>query len=513
MGKSIAAFPWGTTALGPLALWPAPLRTMVNTMLATPVPMVVLWGDELLFLHNDAYAALAGEHRPENLGRPAREVWSELAGFLEPIFKQLKEGGDAVDYTDRRFHVRRGGAVVDAWFNVAYSAIRDVAPRTLGLLVVVQETSRYIIAERRLHENQQLLADIVDSTPELIFALDREQRYLLVNAEMATFVGLPKEQIVGRPLHSLYPPDTTEMLTRHNEQILQSGTTSVSELQLQPLGGVAKTLLVTKFPIRNSGGDITGIGGVAVDITARKQLEEELLAAKTRAEDSLRMKTTFLDIAAHELRNPITVLSLLLQLYQDATQDGGTIGAPDLERLREPIDRLSRLVVELLNVARLERGMVVLHRQDTDLGRLVMKCVEEFRVIAPAREIRLALPALSIVASVDPVRLHQVFANLLDNALKYAPDGPIDVLLEQLPTTVRVSVTDHGPGIAASSLDALFEAFARDRAEAVLTRPPGLGLGLSVCRAIVLLHGGTIDVRTNIGKGSTFFVDLPFGDR
>jgi signal transduction histidine kinase len=276
---------------------------------------------------------------------------------------------------------------------------------------------------------------------------------------------------------------------------------------------MAKMLLVTKFPIRNSGGVITGIGGVAVDITARKQLEEELLAAKARAEDSLRMKATFLDIAAHELRNPITVLSLLLQLYQDATQDGGTIGAPDLERLREPIDRLSRLVVELLNVARLERGMVVLHRQDTDLGRLVMKCVEEFRVIAPAREIRLALPALSIVASVDPVRLHQVFANLLDNALKYAPDGPIDVLLEQLPTTVRVSVTDHGPGIAASSLDALFEAFARDRAEAVLTRPPGLGLGLSVCRAIVLLHGGTIDVRTNMGNGSTFFVDLPLGDR
>jgi PAS domain S-box-containing protein len=509
MGRRVAEHPWSSTSLGALSSWPTSLRTMVNVVLATPVPMVILWGDELVLIYNDAYRSISVERHPDAFGRPAREAWADLHDFVDPIFSRLRDGGDAVSFTDRPFRVRRDGAVTDAWFTVAYSAIRDVAARTLGLLLVVQETTRYIVAERQLQENQQLLVDIVDSTPEIIFSLDRDQRYLLVNRELATFVGLPKERILGQPVRALFPPETGEALVRTNVEILRNGTTNVSELLLKPLRGTAKTLLVTKFPIRNASGEITGLGGVAVDISARKALEEDLLAQKSRAEASVRLKAAFLDIAAHELRNPITVLSLLLQLYQDATRDGGTVAGTDLARLREPVDRLSRLVVELLDAARLERGMVVLQRADIDLGHLLRRCVDEFRLLAPQRELRLLLPAEPVRIAADPIRLHQVFGNLLDNAIKYAPTGSIDVSVEALPASLRIAIVDHGPGIAAGSFDELFEAFARGRAEAVLSRPSGLGLGLSLCRSIVTLHGGTIDVQTTSGGGTTFIVELP----
>jgi PAS domain S-box-containing protein len=510
MGRRIRAFDWGATSLGPLSSWTPALRFVTNLVLGASVPMAVLWGDDLVVLYNDGYRAIAGQRHPDALGRPARVAWADVADFTRPIFQHLMTGGDALDLVDQPVRVRRGEHVDEAWFNLSYSAIRTAPDRTLGLLVVVQETTRYIAAERGLQESRQLLVDIIDSTPANIFALDRDFRFSLVNAHMAAFAQVPKAEFVGKPVSAIYSPEVVAELEQSNAEVLRSGIPVTVEQHLVPLRtGRAATMLATKFAIRNAAGEIVGVGGVATDITARKEQEDAILAQKQKAEESARMKAAFLDIAAHELRNPITVLSLLLQLYQDATREGGTVGALELSRLREPVDRLSRLVVELLNVARLERGMVVLQRQPTDLCVLVSRCVDEFRLVAPARDLRVTTPAEPVVVDVDPVRLNQVVANLVDNALKYALDGPIDVSLEASPTSVSIVVVDRGQGIAADSLEGLFDAFSRGRAALAEGRAAGLGLGLSVCRGIVMLHGGTIDVKSTPGHGSTFTVTLP----
>jgi PAS domain S-box-containing protein len=510
MGAQIRGFPWASTSLGPLSSWSTTLRVATNVLLATPVPMALLWSDDLVVLYNDAYRALSIEREQDALGRPAREVWADIADVTGPIFEHVHRGGDALEFQDQHFRVRRNGGLEDAWFTVSYAGVRERRDRVLGVLIVVQETTRYLTAERRLQESQRLLRDIIDSTPALVFALDHEQRYILVNEQMASFARRPREALLGQTVGALYPPATCEVLARANAEILRTGVPVHAELTLAPRGSdMPRTLLVTKFAIRNASGDVTGVGGVAADITTLKRQEEELLAQKKKAESSARMKAAFLDIAAHELRNPVTVLSLLLQLYQDAARDGAVFGADELVRLREPVDRLSRLVVELLNVARLERGMVALQRHPTDLRELVDACVDEFRVLFPARALRALTPAEPVVLEVDPVRIHQVVANLVDNALKYAPEGPVEVVLREDDDKIYIDVVDHGPGVDATSLDELFEAFSRGRAASDRERPAGLGLGLSVCKGIAELHGGVVEVHSTPGHGSTFTVILP----
>jgi PAS domain S-box-containing protein len=479
-------------------------------LLATPVPMALLWGPDLVVLLNDAYHALAIERDLDPFGQPARMAWVDRLDVTAPRYDHLLAGGEALEFKDQHYRVRRNGVVDDAWFTLSYSGVRAADRSTLGIVIVVQETTRYLRAERRLQESEQLLRDIIDSTPAIIFGIDRDQRYMLANDQLSAFTRQSKADLIGTPVRAIFPRETSDLLASANDEILRTGLPQHTEMTLAPLGSAQpRTLLVTKFAIRNAGGHITGIGGVATDITERKNAEDEIRRQKAKAEENARTKAAFLDIAAHELRTPITILSLVLQLYEDATKDGGTIGAVELTRLREPVDRLSRLVLDLLNVARLERGMVVLQRRPTDLRSLVDSVVDEFRLLAPGRDFRVTTPDTAVVIDIDPVRINQMIANLLDNARKYAPEGPIEVHLDATPTTVRLAVVDHGPGIAAGSLDRLFDAFSRGRSALVDDGTSGLGLGLSVCRGIVALHGGTIDVQSEPGQGCTFVVTLP----
>ncbi|MGK5086202.1 ATP-binding protein [Bdellovibrionota bacterium FG-2] len=251
------------------------------------------------------------------------------------------------------------------------------------------------------------------------------------------------------------------------------------------------------------------IVSVQTDISVRKRAEADLLAAKNAAELAAKSKAQFLDIAAHELRNPVTAFSLLLQMVQKQMEKGQPPSVETLVRLREPADRLTRLVVDLLDVSRLERGLVALLRTRCDLASLISKCVEEFRLLAPKRQLAFNKPVQPIVVDIDPVRIYQVLTNLIDNSIKYTPaEGAIEVTLESLPSVIRVAVVDQGGGIPEEQLRKLFIAFSRGSGEAIV-RANGLGLGLSVCRGIIELHGGTIGVLSTLGQGSMFYFDLP----
>lgn len=244
-------------------------------------------------------------------------------------------------------------------------------------------------------------------------------------------------------------------------------------------------------------------------LTERKRAEAELVAAKESAEKAASLKSRFLDIAAHELRTPITVFSIMLELAQKQLKKGQPIDISTLDRLQWQAKRLSHLVVDLLDVSRLERGVVTLHQIRTNMILLISACLEGFIVQAPKRSIIFTKPQQPIELNIDPVRINQVLSNLLDNALKYTSEGsPIEVRAESSPDLVRVSVIDHGVGIKKDQQAELFKPFTRgssDREE----RTSGLGLGLFVCRGIIELHGGTIGVVSEAGVGSTFYFELP----
>jgi signal transduction histidine kinase len=261
--------------------------------------------------------------------------------------------------------------------------------------------------------------------------------------------------------------------------------------------------------LRESHVMVIGLGGVATDMTERKRLESKLVEAKEAAEAASKSRAAFLDIAAHELRTPVTAISLLLETVRRRIKKGQAVDTSVLTRLYEPVDRLARLVVDLLDISRLERGLIDLQWSPTDVVALASTCLSEFQLQAPLRQMSFKGPSEVVRVELDPVRINQVLSNLLDNAIRYTPgDTPIELYLEQRPNSVRFSVVDHGPGIPREQLGSLFQAFSRGKSEATI-RSSGLGLGLSVCRGIVELHGGTIGVSSEVGRGSTFYFNLP----
>jgi signal transduction histidine kinase len=208
----------------------------------------------------------------------------------------------------------------------------------------------------------------------------------------------------------------------------------------------------------------------------------------------------------------LSAFSLLLELTQrQLEQQGRPVEMSTVQRLRRQADRLTRLVADLLDVSRLERGALSLRCEPTDVVNLTSECLEDFRLRAPRRPLSFFKPEGPVESSLDRARIHQVLSNLLDNAIKYTPDAtPIEVTIEQGCHRLRVSVRDFGGGMSDELQRELFSPFARGTSDQE-DRFGGMGLGLYICRSIVELHGGTIGVSSKEGAGSTFSFELPVG--
>lgn len=251
------------------------------------------------------------------------------------------------------------------------------------------------------------------------------------------------------------------------------------------------------------------IYAVAHDVTDRITTEKKLLYAKEAAESASRIKSEFIDIAAHELKTPLTPIKILVDGALYKLRKGEAVPTVFFDHLERQTKRLTSLVEDILNVSRLETGRLVLHVVRSDLALIVREAVEGFRRATPSRQIVLKGLGEPVFLDVDPVRIRQLLSNLLDNALNYSPpDTPVEVEVSRQANMIRVSVTDHGPGIPQDKQAALFTQFSRIDSDATL-RHPGLGLGLYTSRRIAELHGGQIGVRSKLGHGSTFYFDLP----
>lgn len=262
-------------------------------------------------------------------------------------------------------------------------------------------------------------------------------------------------------------------------------------------------------PILKEDGTIMAAIVVFMDTTDRYRLEKELRAAREVAENATMMKSRFLDVAAHELRTPVTAFSLLIQMTQREFEKGISVKGVTLSRLRTQVERITRLVVDLLDVSRLERGALNLKKVETNIVTLMKDCIAEFNLKDPHRSILFESSDEPLLVDLDPVRIFQVISNLIDNAIKYTPqDSPIELRVEKNDKKIRVEVKDYGQGLSQIEQAVLFTPFSRGSTE-LTEKSGGLGLGLFISRMIIELHGGEIGVQSMIGSGSTFYFELP----
>lgn len=222
------------------------------------------------------------------------------------------------------------------------------------------------------------------------------------------------------------------------------------------------------------------------------------------------MKSDFLAAMSHDFRSPLTVVRGAVELLLGERPGALTAGQRELaESAERNVLRLEEFTEDLLEMARLEQGAVALEPEDLDVRALLTEIVADHQILAKQRRQWFALdaPADAMKVSADRGRLRQALSNLVGNAIKYAPTGtPINVHAERQNGLFQIAVSDHGPGIPPEERGHMFEKFFRGRG---VGSTPGAGLGLSIARSLVVLHGGTLDYEDTPGGGSTFVVRLP----
>jgi PAS domain S-box-containing protein len=250
---------------------------------------------------------------------------------------------------------------------------------------------------------------------------------------------------------------------------------------------------------------------LAEEVARRAAVAVDNARLYQQAQEGIRLRDEFLSVAAHELKTPMTTLLARVQLARRVLDRQGTLDPERAERTLRALDeqtvKLGRLVNQLLDVARIEAGKLVLERVETDVVRLITEAVAAAQVTTSRHEIILRTPPeLHVV--VDPLRLEQVVMNLLSNAIKFSPDGgSLEVdLTDSSHATMTLSVRDHGEGIPVERREHVFDRFYQAHMDA---HRGGMGLGLAISRQIVTLHGGTINAEHPDSGGTRFVVNLP----
>jgi PAS domain S-box-containing protein len=376
-----------------------------------------------------------------------------------------------------------------------------------------------ITDRREAEEARRYLAAIVEGSHDAIASKTLEGIITAWNPGAVRLFGYTAEDAVGRPITIIIPPERLaeerDILARlrRGERIDSFETVRVRK------DGTRVEVSLTVSPIRGADGMIIGASKTARDITSAKRLEREraeLLereqAARADAELANRAKDEFLAMLGHELRNPLGAISSAVHVLEHA-------GGPNAHaaKARDVISRqtahLARLVDDLLDVGRVMAGKIILNRARVDLAEVVRRSISTLQTAGSLAQHALVLDAEPVWVEADVVRMEQVVGNLLSNAVRYTPPGGrIVVTVTRDESHARMGVEDSGCGIPADLLPRIFDLFVQGTQGSSRTAG-GLGVGLTLVRRLVTLHGGTIDAASDgAGLGSTFTVELPAVD-
>jgi PAS domain S-box-containing protein len=374
--------------------------------------------------------------------------------------------------------------------------------------------NRNRLRERELHLSEEKFQLVVNALPAFITAIDRSGRLSFVNAQFARAFGLEDPNgVAGSDLREVVPAEIAERHNSADADVIESGASVSFEELVIGHDGRSRTLLTSKAPLYANDSQIAYVITISVDITALKEAENELEAAKRQAQDANRAKTEFLANISHELRTPLNAIMGFADVGRQELL--GPIGSPRYREYQEDIyssgAQLLALIDDLLDFSRLELGRLRVCPEPFDLGQAVQSSVKTFEGHAASRNITLTVtvdPELPTIWT-DPGRFRQILSNLVSNALKYSyAGGMVTVSLGRHgPTGIELCVADQGPGMTTAELQTALSRFGR-LGNANSQDQPGVGLGLPISRDLADLLRGALTVHSMPGQGTRIIVHL-----
>ena len=534
------ALDWALTPLGPVERWSHSLRAVVSTLLASRHPMFLWWGPELVQIYNDAYRPSLGEggRHPRALGMRGADFWTDIWSVIGPQIDGVMMRGEATWWEDQLVPIVRNGRLEPVYWTYGYSPVLDDDGTIGGTLVVCQETTRAVefsAAQGRLAAAERHAREMADAArdgltrlflqaPVAIAVLEgREFRYTVANPRYQKLIG--ERDPVGRTLTEMFPELVGSEIERVIEQVYDTGIPFVASHFLirfdsQGTGEQDNYYDLVYHPLTTSGGTVSGIVVVAVDVTDHRAalLERERLL--TLADQANRAKSDFLAVMSHELRTPLNAIGGYAELIEMGIYGGVTVEQRTaLDRIQRSQRHLLGLIDGVLNYAKIEAGAVHYTVSDVVIEEILATCEALTVPQARSRGVGLTVtrsdPALCVRA--DAEKLQQIVLNLLTNAIKFT-DAPGQVTMTCLVTSaddrdeICVIVTDTGRGIAPEHLVEVFDPFVQVSADLTRTTE-GVGLGLAISRNLARGMGGDLTVESVFGAGSTFTLRLPRSER
>jgi PAS domain S-box-containing protein len=411
-------------------------------------------------------------------------------------------------FEDEGWRVRKDGSLF--WANVVITALRDSRGTLLGFGKVTRDLTERKAAEERRRVEEQRFALLVSSVKDYaLLVLDPDGIITTWNAGAQQIKGYTADEIIGSHFSRFYPPeDVAAGKCEHELEVAAREGRFEDEGWRVRKDGTLFWANVVISAVRDDLGRLVGYSKVTRDLTERKRTEEEV-AARRAAEQASRTKDEFLAMLGHELRNPLAPIVSALQLLK---LRGDEKFAREHQVIERQVKQMTRLVDDLLDVSRISSGKIQLKQQPLDLRDALARATEIALPVLERKEqiFEVKVPPYPLIVHGDDARLTQVFANLLNNAAKYTEvGGQVVLTVRHDRTHVSVEVRDNGIGIEPSLLPRIFELFVQgyqgtDRAEG------GLGMGLTLVRSLVQLHGGEVLARSEgAGTGSAFSVRLP----
>jgi len=362
-------------------------------------------------------------------------------------------------------------------------------------------------AEVQLRDSEERFRRIAETALEGIWVLDPQGRTSFANARIAEMLGTSVADMLGRSVFDFIDPEDRSLMAARLEQ-RRHGIADVHDSRFRRADGRELWAIVSESPYMDDRGLAVGTLGMLTDITDRKRAEEELRNADRRKEE-------FLAVLSHELRNPLAPIQTAVDLLEQAgTSKAGS--ERELAVIKRQVQNLKRLVDDLLDVSRISRGKIELRNELVELAAVVAEAVETVRprFDEQNQQLHVSIPEGPIFLEGDSTRLEQILSNLLINAAKYTPQrGRIWLVVEHLQNQVLIHVRDTGIGIEADLLPKVFDLFLQGERRSGLSHEGG-GIGLSLARNLVELHGGTITAHSQgPDMGSEFVVKLPATSR
>ncbi len=400
--------------------------------------------------------------------------------------------------------------------HVIKTPLYDATGNVVGIQGIFWDVTERKKIEEALAYERDLLRALLENIPDRIYFKDVKSRFLRVSTSMAKRLGLNEPtEVVGKSDFDFYAKAMADEFFADEQRIILTGQPLINKLErIVDQDGKESWASVTKVPLHNRSGNVTGIIGISRDVTKLKEAEVALEHARDAALETARIKSEFLANMSHEIRTPMNAITGMTDLLLDTSLDEEQ--REFVDTVRGSTDTLLGIINDILDFSKIEAGKLSIETLDFDLREVIEDTAEMLAQRAQAKRVELVYAIDDDVPTHlrgDPRRVGQVLSNLVSNAVKFTERGEVAIHVaranEDGGVRVRISVTDTGIGILPKNLPQIFKAFTQ--ADGSTTRKyGGTGLGLTISKQLVEMMKGKIGVESTVGTGSTFWFELPF---